>query len=598
MRTSHRHIGAAGLWLAIIVAAASSGGAAEPAGGDVEDGVLRIRLLPPGGPENPRNSEGDFVRLNDGRLLFVYTHFTGGAGDHASAHLAGRFSGDGGNSWTGEDVVIVPNEAGRNVMSVSLVRLKDGRIGLFYLRKESLSDCRPVMRTSRDEGKTWSEPAGIVPDSEIGYYVLNNDRAVQLGSGRIVVPLAQHHGRGWDKWTPHARIVCYSSDDGGRTWMRGAEAPTPDRRDEMPVMLQEPGVVELNEGRLMMFCRTDAGSQYVATSGDGGESWSKPEPSEIVSPLSPASIERIPSTEDLLLVWNDHRDVARELRGKRTPLRIAVSRDEGRTWGPAVTLEDNPHGWFCYTAVEFVDDHVLLAYCAGDRRRNNGLAETQITRFPVTSLYGTARDDAEAGFVPLFDGKSLKGWTVEADKEAAAELWSVRDGVLAAKPGTGWLRTDEMYGDFVLRLEWRVPENGNSGVFVRVPVLKEGQRPWEEGIEIQVLDDEGPQYAGKLKPYQYSGSIYGAVPAAGSKFKGAGRWNRFEITCREGHIEVVFNGKQAAEVDISNLAALKDRPRKGHIGLQNHGSRVEYRNIRIKVLEPGLPNAPGEPDGV
>ncbi|NQT53667.1 exo-alpha-sialidase, partial [bacterium] len=83
-------------------------------------GVTKIRLLPPG-KGNPRNSEGDFVQLKDGRLLFVYTHFTGGGSDHARAHLAGRFSADGGRTWTADDVVVVPNEGTMNVMSASLL---------------------------------------------------------------------------------------------------------------------------------------------------------------------------------------------------------------------------------------------------------------------------------------------------------------------------------------------------------------------------------------------------------------------------------------------------------------------------------------------
>jgi hypothetical protein len=105
------------------------------------------------------------------------------------------------------------------------------------------------------------------------------------------------------------------------------------------------------------------------------------------SPRSPATIERIASTGDLLLVWNDHREIDRSLAGKRTPLCTAVSSDDGQTWSNVRVLQDNPHGWYCYTAMTFVDDHVLLAYCAGDRRENNGLAMTQATRIPVEWLY-------------------------------------------------------------------------------------------------------------------------------------------------------------------------------------------------------------------
>jgi sialidase-1 len=344
-----------------------------------EEPVERIRLLEPG-PGNPRNSEGDFIELRDGRVMLVYTHFTGGGSDHAAAHLAARFSEDGGRTWSEEDVTVVPNEGGFNVMSVSLLRLDSGEIALFYLRKNSLTDCRPLMRVSRDEGQTWSEPKVCI--DSIGYYVLNNDRAVQLSSGRLVLPVARHNTPEQNKFDGRGVISCFLSDDGGETWR---ESKTRQQGDGLT--LQEPGVVELKDARLLMFCRTPHGSQYTAYSEDGGETWSEPAPSNILSPLSPASIERIPSTGDLLLVWNNHDDVAEEYRGKRTPYNVAVSKDEGKTWTAVKTLEDDPHGWYCYTAVAFAGEHVLLAHCAGDRRKG-GLNTTQVTRFPVAWLYG------------------------------------------------------------------------------------------------------------------------------------------------------------------------------------------------------------------
>jgi hypothetical protein len=195
--------------------------------------------------------------------------------------------------------------------------------------------------------------------------------------------------------------------------------------------------------------------------------------------------------------------------------------------------------------------------------------------------------EPSAEFRPLLDGKSLAGWVAKTEdgKPSEESSWSVAEGVLSCKAGSGWLSTKEMYGDFVLRLEWRVPENGNSGVFIRVPEMKAGERPHIAGIEIQVLDDKGPIYAGKLKPWQFSGSIYGAVPAENSTYKGAGQWHAYQITCRGGEIEVLMNGQKVAAADAEKVAGLKDRPRRGYIGLQNHGSGVEYRKIEIKVLE-------------
>jgi hypothetical protein len=198
-----------------------------------------------------------------------------------------------------------------------------------------------------------------------------------------------------------------------------------------------------------------------------------------------------------------------------------------------------------------------------------------------------AAGDEKDDFQPLFDGKSLEGWVnkTEDGQPNPDNKWTIKDGVLTAAPGTGWLSTKEMYGDFVLKLEWRVPENGNSGVFIRTPDLKPGQHPHIDGIEVQVLDDNGPQYKGKLEPYQFAGSIYGAVPAKDSGYKGAGEWNSFEITCRGETISVAMNGNKVAEADVNQIDTLTKRPRRGYIGLQNHGSGVEYRHIELKVLK-------------
>ncbi len=366
------------VFLLAILASASLQGA---------DLVSRVLSLPPSA-DNPRNSEGDFIRLKDGRILLVYTHFISGAADHATAYLAGRISEDGGQTWTDRDLLVLANEAKQNVMSVSLLRLQDGRIALFYARKNSNEDCRPCVRFSEDEAQTWSEPVLCIPDAELGYYVLNNDRVIQLRNGRLVMPVAQHHGIGWPKWTGQGTALCYFSDDGGRTWKRGQSELDGRVSDERRVTIQEPGVVELTDRRLLMFCRTNAGCQYISHSKDGGDHWTPLVPSTLLSPISPASIERIPSTGDLLLVWNNHDGIEPSLKGKRTPLSVAVSHDEGQTWQHVQNIETNPHGWFCYTAIDFVDDQVLLAYCAGDRRENNGLALLQVSRLPVGALEG------------------------------------------------------------------------------------------------------------------------------------------------------------------------------------------------------------------
>ena len=341
--------------------------------------VHKNRLLPPS-PSNPRNSEGSMVELTDGRILLAYAHFYGGGSDDSSAYIAMRESTDRGRSWSTEDVTLVENEGDHNVMSASFLRLATGEIALFYLVKNSREDCKLYMRKSNDEAETWGEPVCATPQD--GYHVVNNDRVVQLSSGRLVVPAAHHPVRE-DTRFRGGISMCFLSDDGGATWRRSqSELHAP---DNVTSGFQEPGVIELKDGRLMMLMRTTAGCQFRSYSADGGVTWSGAEPTDIMSPCSPATLRRIPITGDILMVWNDHAGDRAKFEQKRTPLTTAVSRDEGQTWTNVKVLEDDPDGWYCYTSALFVEDRVILAYCAGNKDIG-GLNLLQVTNVDVEWL--------------------------------------------------------------------------------------------------------------------------------------------------------------------------------------------------------------------
>ena len=367
------------LVLGICMMAAAAYTAAQTTG---PDWAKRVLQLPPG-PDNPRNSECAFVTLRDGSILMVYSHFYGkSSNDYATANLSSRRSRDGGVTWTTEDSIVVPNEGGMNVMSVSLLRLAGGRIALFYARKNAHADCIPMVRFSDDEAVTWSEPKPCITD-EPGYYVLNNDRVIQLAGGRLLMPVSRHQTP-TQPWQSRGRIFCYFSDDEGRTWNRGEEIPNPDT-----VMTQEPGVVELRDGRIMMFMRTDAGVQYLSYTMDKGMHWSTAQRSSIVSPVSPASIKRVPGSKTLVMLWNLNDGSDPELKGKRTPLAIAISRNEGRTWIKPRMLETDRDGWYCYTALHFTSEgHLLAGYCAGSQRKRTKLAQTDVSLIDLKKLYG------------------------------------------------------------------------------------------------------------------------------------------------------------------------------------------------------------------
>ena len=366
------------IFLLLLTTSCMTGRVGSPESGIIPQTVLKLTPS----ENNPRNSEGDFVTLKNGSVLFVYTHYTGSStSDHAPAYLAGRISADGGKSWGQEERVIVENEGDMNVMSVSLLRLQNGKIALFYLKKNSRTDCIPYMRISEDEAETWSDPIPCITGRK-GYFVLNNDRVIQLRNGRLLMPVALHAIPGAD-WRNKADLYCFYSDDNGNSWKAGGQVP-----DTTSVVTQEPGVIEMKGGRIMMYIRASGGFQHLSFSGDQGETWSPVQSSQIVSPLSPATIEKIPETGDWILVWNNNDGSVAETKGERTPLTVAVSDDEGKTWNKVKNIETDPDGWYCYTAIHFTDpENLLLGYCAGSQSAKSHLSVTNVTRIGKKWLY-------------------------------------------------------------------------------------------------------------------------------------------------------------------------------------------------------------------
>ena len=354
----------------------------------VSDNFIVHRIDPT--PEYPRNSEGAFVTLNDGTIWFAYSQFYGGTSDHSKARIVVIESKDKGLTWLDEPMTLVENIGGFNVMSVSFLRLQSGKIALFYLIKNSLHDLKPVVQISSDEGKSWTEPVHII--DAVGYFVMNNDRVIQLHNGRLIAPVAFHRPI-YRKGEPSADwrgiAIWYLSDDEGKTWYESDlwwALPVPERNTG----LQEPGVVELSDGSIFSWARTNAGVQYGFRSFDRGKTFSPPEPTSLISPRSPASIKQIPGISDLLAVYNDHSGRFPFAENRRNPLVVAVSKDGGISWSLARMIESDLDGHYCYTAIHFVDDAVLLAYCAGfySNPDMGPLKPLRIRRVSIDWLYG------------------------------------------------------------------------------------------------------------------------------------------------------------------------------------------------------------------
>jgi len=310
------------------------------------------QIVVPNTPENPRNGEADLIRLKNGDLLLAYGRWGRDGSDFGRAEIWSKTSHDGGHTW-GDDRVLVPNEGKVTTFEVGLLRLQSGELLMAYGVKDSTEDCSICFRKSFDEGRTWTPRLKYtIPPEYTGYTSINNNRLIQLKSGRILLAAYDGYVRG--------RIILsfvLYSDDNGQTWQKSTDVDIRAIDPNNRYGADEPAVIELRDGRVMMIIRTDLGLIARSYSHDQGATWSRPEPIPgLVAPNGPASIARIPQTGDLLLIWNHHKTA-------RTPLNSAISKDEGETWENIRVVESGP-GSFCYTSITPVDDRLLLTYYA------------------------------------------------------------------------------------------------------------------------------------------------------------------------------------------------------------------------------------------
>jgi hypothetical protein len=197
-------------------------------------------------------------------------------------------------------------------------------------------------------------------------------------------------------------------------------------------------------------------------------------------------------------------------------------------------------------------------------------------------------------FVALFpndgppQGWRVSDWSNVAKPPPQGAAWTVTDGILRCSTRGTWLVSEAVYGDFVLELDFRLGEKGNGGVGLRFP---DAGDPAYDGLELQIVDPR--YYGGRGEPDQLAGAFYKGVAPKTQVFK-PGEWNHYEIALRGPRVKVILNGETIQDFNLDDHAnalergtSLKDRPRRGHIGLQElsaGGSHVEYRHVRIKVL--------------
>ncbi len=200
----------------------------------------------------------------------------------------------------------------------------------------------------------------------------------------------------------------------------------------------------------------------------------------------------------------------------------------------------------------------------------------------------------------LFNGKDLDGWLAEGDKEykdgtEMKPVWVAKDGLLSCMVGSrsyGFLRyTPKEFGDFHLHVEYRMGPKAtpksprcNSGIGIRTvpfdPKRSAQTRPSFAAYEVQIQDD------GDLKPDKHtSGSLYNYVAPQMSAARPAGEWNVMAIECVGPRITITLNDKKVLDVDQTTIAEIKDKPLKGYICLQNHGGKIDFRNLRVREIK-------------
>ena len=347
--------------------------------------ITRLFDVAPG-PENPRNSEGAFLPLKDGRIAWLYSRYRGtSSDDHAYAEIAAIYFD--GTRFSEPEILVkpAPGTDETNCMSVSAARMDNGDAAVFYLIKHTGVRSEYVMRRSADEFRTLSDPVPVTGLTRPSYHVINNDRVIRTSNGRWLTAgartlsematdeeRAQSDGR--------AKAAVYESRDDGRTWRRISDFVALPGGAHSRTGLQEPGLCELPDGRLYAYFRTDLGRHYESFSENGGVSWSAPQPSAFTAPPSPLLVKRNPYSGKYVAVWNPvpenpfrylHEKAPSVWTGGRTPLVLAES-DDGLRFSSPVILEDDPEAGFCYPALYFTGEkEFLLSYCAGNGRNGD-----------------------------------------------------------------------------------------------------------------------------------------------------------------------------------------------------------------------------------
>ena len=402
-----------------------------PSGAPLEvDRFFECDVLEPGKPGylEPLLFEGPAA----GDVSLVYTDFG------AAAKMMIKTSRDAGRTWGDPTALVDEGGAALKGFHMSIVRLKSGKLGMVYssqyadLGHPGREDRMLVTFRTSEDGFTWRD-AVIVDDD---HACCTTGHSVVLASGRVlapafrwVSPIPTGEAEGWllGRNEPSPTLsysFAFASDDEGKTWRKSlSEIFISVRRAAWD--LEEPTVVELQDGRLLMHLRSEVGRIYRSFSPDEGMSWTRPEGLPIAASYTPQILKRIPSTGELLMVWNQisRQEIVTCLHRHR--LSTAISKDEGETWENFKNLESlddvnvitpppendtfavqpfEAYGYrqpqpglaryhrapgilrICYPTVAFVGDEALIAYDIGEGVLGNGVHGARLRTIPVSWL--------------------------------------------------------------------------------------------------------------------------------------------------------------------------------------------------------------------
>lgn len=344
--------------------------------------------------DNGRNSEGAFIRIPDGRIMFAYGSMTGSSSsDSAPCNIAAVYSADEGETWTEPAVIVYAADFGvKNIMSVSALMQKDGKVGVYFLIKEN-DYTSTIGRALSEDGISFKSERCTM-DAPTCYYVINNDRIERFSDGRIVAPAMASMLRG--KKIDHLGIgMCLVSDDDGKTFYPTRPRLTYPVLDNTMEGFQEPGLFEHADGSVRFWARTLQGYQYECYSRDGMNSFTLPQPaSAFQSPCSPLEMTKDPETGVLYVAYNPIAEQPEEVQTYdgntswgRTPFVVRKSNDDGRTWGKLNIIESEKNRGYCYPAFFFTGDgSVLLAYCRGGKEDKSCLARLGIMKIGLDEI--------------------------------------------------------------------------------------------------------------------------------------------------------------------------------------------------------------------